>query len=172
MKDDAEHTDAHSREYPIREDMAYQRKVWRFERYGWYGLVLLILLALAGLFSGGILSAKNVRSQDGEVRVEYEMFHRYGASEPMKITVKGAADSTVEVALEGELLEGFTVETLLPEAVRARGDSQGIRLWVRTDSQGQASLYLSLRSNGVGLFRSRIATASSRGVALDQFIFP
>jgi hypothetical protein len=172
MKDDAEHTDAHSREYPIREDMAYQRKVWRFERYGWYGLVLLILLALAGLFSGGILSAKNVRSQDGEVRVEYEMFHRNGASEPMKITVKGAADSTVEVALEGELLEGFTVETLLPEAVRARGDSQGIRLWVRTDSQGQASLYLPLRSNGVGLFRSRIATASSRGVALDQFIFP
>lgn len=172
MKDDAEHADAHSREYPIREDMAYQRKVWRFERYGWYGLVLLILLALAGLFSGGILSAKDVRSQDGEVRVEYEMFHRNGATEPMKITVKGAPDSMVQVALQGDLLEGFTLETLQPQAARASGDSQGIRLWVSTDAQGQASLYLSLRSNGVGLFRSRIATASSRGVALDQFIFP
>jgi hypothetical protein len=39
MNDDAEHSDLRSREYPIREDMAYQLKVWRFARCGWYLLV-------------------------------------------------------------------------------------------------------------------------------------
>ncbi len=36
------HRDLHSRNYPVDEDMVLQRKVWRFERWGWYGLVVLI----------------------------------------------------------------------------------------------------------------------------------
>lgn len=45
-----------SRRDPVREDMALQRKVWRFERWGWYGLLLLVALTLGGLFSKGPLS--------------------------------------------------------------------------------------------------------------------
>lgn len=58
MNDESSHSDFHSRDYPVREDMAYQVKVWRFERWGWYTLVLLILLALLGLFSRGPLSTR------------------------------------------------------------------------------------------------------------------
>ena len=36
MTDDADHPDLRSRDVPFREDMAYQLKVWRFERCGWY----------------------------------------------------------------------------------------------------------------------------------------
>lgn len=87
MKDDADHPDLQSREYPIREDMAYQLKVWRFERFGWYMLVLLMLLGMFGLFSRGLLSSRDVHSEDGKVRVKYEMFHRNGSMNSMKISV-------------------------------------------------------------------------------------
>ncbi|WP_161599969.1 hypothetical protein [Pseudomonas sp. MPC6] len=36
MNDESDHTDYRSRDYPVREDMVHQVKVWRFERWGWY----------------------------------------------------------------------------------------------------------------------------------------
>ncbi|WP_130930758.1 hypothetical protein [Pseudomonas sp. Sample_24] len=172
MNDDSEHPDLSSRKYPVREDMAYQLKVWRFERLGWYLLVLLMLLGLAGLFSRGLLSSREVRSEDGRVSVEYEMFHRNGSTNSMKISVSGAPESTIELQLAGEMLEGFSIETLQPEPVHARSSDQGIRLGVQTDTQGQANLFITLRGDGLGLFRSRIVLPGTRDMKLNQFIFP
>lgn len=44
-----------SRHYPVEDDMRMQQRVWRFERVGWYALVLVVLLGLAGLFGNGPL---------------------------------------------------------------------------------------------------------------------
>ncbi len=40
-----------SRSYPIREDMTLQQRLWKTERVGWYLILLILALALAGLFS-------------------------------------------------------------------------------------------------------------------------
>ena len=172
MSDDARRTDYHSREYPVREDMAYQVKVWRFERWGWYILVILVLLALLGLFSRGPLSSREDHGIDGKIRVQYEMFHRNGTSTPMKLSVLGPPDATVELELSGELLDGFTIETLQPEPIRASSAGEGMKLWLQTDAQGRATLYLTLRGDGLGLFHSRIASPGAAPVNLNQFIFP
>ncbi|WP_256591089.1 MULTISPECIES: hypothetical protein [unclassified Pseudomonas] len=37
MTDNSRQTDYQSREYPVREDMTHQVKVWRFERWGSLG---------------------------------------------------------------------------------------------------------------------------------------
>jgi hypothetical protein len=172
MNDDSEHPDLHSRKFPVREDMAFQMKIWRFERCGWYLLVLLMMLGLAGLFSRGLLSTRDVRSEDGRVRVQYEMFHRNGSTNSMKISVSGAPESTVELELAGEMLEGFSIETLQPEPARARSSDRGIRLSVQTDTQGQADLFITMRGDGLGLFHSRIVLPGTTDVRLAQFIFP
>jgi hypothetical protein len=70
------------------------------------------------------------------------------------------------------LLEGFSIETLQPEPIRSRSSSQGIKLWLQTDLNGRATLYITLRGDGVGLFRSQIASPGTNGVKLEQFIFP
>jgi hypothetical protein len=135
-------------------------------------LVLLVVLGLAGLFSRGLLSTRDVRSEDGRVRVQYEMFHRNGSTNSMNIIVSGAPESTVELELAGEILEGFSIETLQPEPARARSSGQGIRLWLQTDTQGQADLFITLRGDGLGLFHSRIVLPGTNDVRLAQFIFP
>ncbi|MCU7247335.1 hypothetical protein [Pseudomonas koreensis] len=172
MSDETHHPDLRSRETPIREDMAYQLKVWRFERCGWYVLVLVVALALAGLFSRGVISSRDVRSEDGNVRVKYEMFYRNGSTNSMKISMAAAPESTVELELTGDLLEGFSIETLQPQPVRSRSSANGLRLWLQADTRGDISLYLTLRGDGLGLFRSHISTPGSSGVTLSQFIFP
>ena len=172
MSDERDLPHLRSRNYPIREDMAYQLKVWRFERVGWYVLVLVVVLGLVGVFSRGLVSSRDVRSDDGKIRVEYEMFHRNGSTNPMKITVTAKPDSAVELELAGQLLEGFSIETLQPEPLRSRSSSQGIRFWLHTDLNGLATLYITLRGDGLGLFRSQIASPGTSGVRLEQFVFP
>ncbi|WP_322784198.1 hypothetical protein [Pseudomonas sp. PCH199] len=69
-------------------------------------------------------------------------------------------------------MEGFSIETVQPEPVRARSSSKGVRLWVQADTQGQAIVYFTLRGDGLGLFHSSISSSGSNSVKLDQFIFP
>ena len=167
-----EHSDLHSRSYPIDEDMVLQRKVWRFERLGWYGLVVLIGLTLAGLFSKGPLSSTEVRSADGQVRVEYQRFLRNGSSDALVIHLQGRAGATLEVEINGELLQGFNVEMLQPQPLKASTAGEGIKLWVLADNDGRATLHLTLRSDGVGTFNTRVALVSGAAVGLSQFIYP
>jgi len=47
-----------------------------------------------------------------------------------------------------------------------------MRMWVQTDAQGQASMFLTLRGDGLGLFRSSILLPGTSNVKLTQFIFP
>lgn len=100
------------------------------------------------------------------------MFHRNGSTNSMKISVSGVPESTVELELAGEMMDGFSIETLQPVPARARSSAKGIRLWVQTDTQGQAALFITLRGNGLGLFHSRIVLPGSNDVKLAQFIFP
>ncbi len=124
------HNDLHSRSYPVNEDMTLQRKVWRFERWGWYGLVVLMALTLAGLFSKGPLSTADVRSADGQLRVEHQRFLRNGSSDVLVIHLRGKAREPLEVALSGELLRGFNVEMLQPQPLKASTAGEGVKLWL------------------------------------------
>ncbi|WP_415769303.1 hypothetical protein [Pseudomonas sp. LB3P38] len=172
MSEKSDDPDYQSRDYPVREDMAYQVKVWRFERWGWCGLVLVVLLALAGVFSRGPLSIQESRGIDGKLTVKYELFHRNGSSNPMKISVIGAPDSTVELELDGGLMEGFSIETMQPEPVRSSSAGRGIKLWLQTDAQGRASIYLTLRGDGLGLFSTSLKSPGAQTLNLHQFVLP
>ncbi|SDU95659.1 hypothetical protein [Pseudomonas mucidolens] len=166
------HSDLHSRDYPVREDMALQRKVWRFERLGWYVLVVLIGLTLAGLFSKGPLSTTHARSADGQLRVEYQRFARNGSSSALVIYMQGTARAPLEIEISGELLRGFDIEMLQPQPLKASTAGEGMRLWVLSDNHGRAVLHVSLRSDGVGSFDTRVSLEKGPVVPLSQFIYP
>ncbi|AZD16008.1 hypothetical protein PUP66_16290 [Pseudomonas chlororaphis] len=170
--DDSAEDDLLPRSQPIQEDMALQRKVWRFERVGWYALVVIVLLTLAGLFSRGPLSTRDISSADGSLRVEYQRFLRNGATDSLTLHLRGGARQLLEVEIAGELLQGFSVQALQPEPLKASSAGAGIRLWLRTDADGQARLYLTLLSTGVGFYDSRIRLADHPPLSISQFIYP
>ncbi|AZF04924.1 hypothetical protein [Pseudomonas sp. R5-89-07] len=169
---ESEPDDLHSRDYPVREDMPQQRRIWRFERLGWYGLVVLIVLTLAGLFSKGPLSTTEVRSANGQLRVEYQRFLRNGSSDALVIHMQGVAGKPLELEINGELLQGFNVEMLQPQPLKASTAGEGVKLWTLTDDQGRATLHLTLRSDGVGSFDTQVSLANGATVDVSQFIYP
>ncbi|MCF4996597.1 hypothetical protein GIW70_13095 [Pseudomonas syringae] len=169
---DDRHSDYRSRTYPVHEDMAFQRKVWRFEHWGWYTLVLIVVMALSGAFSRGPLSAREAQSSDGKLKVEYEMIHRNGSTNAMKLSINGKANAPAELELSGDFLDAFSIETLQPDPIKAVSAGQGLKLTLQVDAQGQATLYLTLRSDGLGSYSSQVSSPGSASVNFTQFILP
>jgi len=161
-----------SRRRPFQEDLPMQQRVWRFERVGWYVLVAIVLLALAGLFGNGPLSDAEVVSQDGRVRVEYQRLSRSGTTDGLVITVHGIAGQPMEVQLEGSLLRDADIETLQPEPQRSMSHGQAMLFQLGTRQDGVATLYLSLRSEHVGTLEGSVRAGPDSAVHFSTFLYP
>ena len=167
-----EQDELQSRQQPVREYMGLQRKVWRLERLGWYVLVVTVLLTLGGLFSKGPLSSRQLHSADGRLQVHYQALLRGGSAASLVVHMRGSAGQPLELEVGGELLQGFSVESLLPQPLKASAVGQGLRLWLLADADGRASLHLRLRSEGAGRYATRVALAAGPALTFEQFIYP
>ncbi|CAN7169907.1 hypothetical protein LJR232_000236 [Aquipseudomonas alcaligenes] len=164
--------DLRDREHPVHECMRVQRHLWMLERIGAWLLLLIVLLTLLGLFSKGLLSSVEAMSPQGQLHVDYERFLRNGATSTLVIDLKGQPGETLDLKLEGEMLEGSTIESIHPQPVSgATHRGTGLSLQLRPDAQGHARIHLGLRADGVGLYDSRVI-GNGESVDLTQFIYP
>lgn len=161
-----------SRSHPVREDMPMQQRVWRFERVGWYVLVLIVLLALAGLFGNGPLSDAERWSEDGRVKVEYQRLSRSGTTDNLYITVQGEPGQPVKVELEGSLLRAASIETMQPEPQLSKSHGPALLLQLGTGQDGVATLYLTLRSEHVGSLEGIVRAGPQSVVQFSTFLYP
>ncbi|MEE4104514.1 hypothetical protein V2I78_10520 [Pseudomonas viridiflava] len=160
------------REHPVAEDIQLQRKVWRIQRVGWYVLLAVVILTLLGLFSRGPLSSLVAISDSRDLIVEYERFHRSGGSNAMIIRTLGKPDQPVTVLIGKGMLEGFSIDSIQPQPMTSTSTAKGLALTLMADKQGDATLYLSWRSSGVGLFKSEVGIVGGSQIPVTQFIYP
>ncbi|MDH2184688.1 hypothetical protein N5K35_13325 [Pseudomonas sp. GD03651] len=149
-----------------------QKRVWRFERVGWYVLVIIVLLALAGLFGDGPLSDAEVVSQDGRLKVEYQRLSRSGTTDNLFITIQGSPGQPVMVELEGPLLREASIETMQPEPLVSMSHGPALLLQLGTSKDGMATLYLTLRSAHVGSLEGVVRSGSNTEVHFSTFLYP
>lgn len=164
-------SDEQERHYPVQENLHVQRRQWALERVGIWILGALVLLTVAGLFAKGPLSHAEAASEDGSLQVTWQRFLRNGATSTLVVDVHGVGPKA-RVELLGELLEGSTLEGLQPQPAASRtAGGNGLALDVTADEEWRVRLFLSLRADGVGLFRSQVRVGD-RQVPVTQFIYP
>lgn len=157
---------------PVREHMRIQKAHWRIERIGFYVLLLLILATLLGLFSKGPLSHAQDQTVSGSLALDYQRYLRNGATSSLVLMLRGPAGKDLDVQISGDLLEGVTIESMVPAPVTSASyEGSGLALRVRPDAEGRARVHLALRVDGVGLHRSRVS-ANGESLSLHQFIYP
>ncbi|MFJ4156644.1 hypothetical protein ACIPZF_17825 [Pseudomonas sp. NPDC089752] len=161
-----------SRTEPVQENMALQRRVWRFERVGWYALVVVILLGLAGVFGNGPLSDAQVSSRDGRLHVDYQRLSRSGTTDSLKIRVQGRAGELVDIQLSGSLFSVASIETLQPQPQLSRSQGDSILLQTGSSADGRVTLYLTLRSESVGRLQGQVRTGPATAVHFSTFLYP
>ncbi len=164
--------EARSRSEPVQENMPVQQRLWRSESQGLWWMLAVVLLTLLGLFSHGLLSTTHQVSAQGQLRVDYERFLRNGASSSMTIELHGQPGSELALNIEGELLDGLSVEGITPPAEHAATYSQsGMQLKLKADATGTARVHLEIRADGLGRYHSLMAAGEQR-LELNQFIYP
>lgn len=164
-----------SRRHPVREDMAWQCRMWEVERWGWAALAILAALALLGVFSNGPWSRASATDPSGRLTVEYERFHRNGAQTGMR--VRSAAEPEGELTtlrLSPTFLEAFEITAITPEPVDQAAGPDGIRMAFRTRPAGSGpwTVHLSIRPMRPGWVRSEIALAGRTPARFTQLVFP
>ena len=63
-------------EVAVGEDLQFQKKWWRFERFIWSFFALILALDLAGAFGRGPLAHYELKASDGSLDVKYERIAR------------------------------------------------------------------------------------------------
>ncbi len=75
----------------VGEDLEFQRRWWRFERWTWIFFAILVLLDLAGVFGRGPAANAHRETADGAMSVKYERVERF--STPSILTIHFGANA-------------------------------------------------------------------------------
>ena len=152
--------------------MAFQRATWTVERIGWVVVVLLMLLALAGLFSVGPFSSVEKSDESGALNVRYEYFHRSGAGSVMEVTIAPLDGSGARLRFDAAFLRAFTIEQVQPEPLEWRGEAGGAALIFPVPDGRSFTIQLSLLPESTGRVTSRLRLGDQAELDLSFFIYP
>ena len=142
-----------SRQYPVQEHMAFQRRTWIVQRIGWFLLVAICFSAIMGLFGGGALGNRTI--EGGAMTIEFERFER--RTRTVHFTFRFAPSDHKErrLHLGGAFQEACEVSRIQPLPLRSVAPADGLDLtfaaappassrvtiWARPHSYGSIDIH-------------------------------
>ena len=157
----------------VNEDLSFLRKEWRFQRIGWLGMALFVLLGLSGAFGRGPLS--NVTDGDNAtLAISYERIIRHAADSRLEIVAGEALRAdTLRIYITAGYLKGFEVRSIIPEPI-----SSGVRGpyayydFLRDPGAGSSEITFRLTPETYWGRRARVFTSGAAPLHVHQFILP
>jgi hypothetical protein len=166
------------RELEIEEDLAFQRRQWRFERMGALALLLFLVAAALGLFGPGAFATGRVVAAGRALELEYPRFARMQTPLRLRVSVRPAelAGGELRVWLSSEYLERVTLAHVTPEPLRTELDADGVTYvfaWGGAHGTGvTGALGFELEAGGPGRIRGRIGTRAEDAVEFAHLVYP
>lgn len=132
----------------IADHRALQDRIWIGQRVGWACLVLIVLLALAGMTGrGGVWAERSVAGAGGIMVLPN--VSRRGAAEDIRLTL-AAGNSPHEVVISPEFLRFFDITGSTPEADQARARGGALVLTLMAEGPEPAGMTLHGRARRAG----------------------
>ena len=157
----------------IDQDLSLQARMWRIQRVGWAIMLVIVLLALAGLFGRGPASKTSAGDADGPLWVEYERFGRYQSSTVLQIHLQRVTTpGPRQVWISNTYLSGVEIQHIIPDPIAAKMSDGGLLFEIGTadaDEAGPLTLYLQFQKMGVLAGDVRSGGAPVR---INQFVYP
>ena len=158
----------------IDQDLDFQHREWRLQQLMWVVVVVLLVLALAGLFGGGPLGRTTVTASDGSLAVDLHRFVRHDGRASLTFEVDGARTSGghIELWLSQDFLANVQIEHVSPPPQSARDDN-GRLIYTFEMATGSDTLNatFSYRPQHIGRLSGE-AGSGDISVSLDQVSYP
>lgn len=162
-----------NREFPVQENMKWQKIEWRIETIGAWLLFLIVIAGACGVFSKGFISNQQASAADGRLSVEYEQFGRRQSNMDMALRLRQLSGDRYQVTISGEEMDNFQIQTLQPQPDETwSSENQLILIWHRRPQQESAAVWISFQPQSFGHFVSKVALDGRSQVQFSQFIYP
>ncbi len=104
-------------ELAVGEDLSFQRKWWRFEKWIWRFFTLIVLADLAGAFGRGPLADASKVTPDGAMTVRYERVERFSTPSILSIQMGSAAvhEGKIRLWVSTSLISRLGNQRIIPE---------------------------------------------------------
>jgi len=153
-----------SREYPIREDMRFQDRFWRWERAAWLILILLAAVGLSGALGVGPLSWE--KASAGPLTVEYERFQRVTRLSKFSFDIAEHSASDLRLHLNAAFQKNFEISSIQPQPSHSAAGADGIDLTFAGEPGREGRIVIWAHSRHYGVSR---LTASAGGGEAARF---
>ncbi|HWE77462.1 MAG TPA: hypothetical protein VG270_02975 [Pseudolabrys sp.] len=159
-----------SRKYPVREDMAFQRRSWMVERAGWVLLAVIALAGLTGVLGNGPLSWAHASA--GALSVSYERFQRATKSSAFVFDVTQQTGDEITLHLGAPFQRNFEFSSIQPPPRRSRTGPQGIDLTFPASGAGRSRIVIWARPRRYGLSTITAAAEHAAPASLRVLVYP
>ena len=157
------------------DDLPYQRREWRAQRFGWWALTVFVAAAGLGVFGGGPLSRATASSADGGLRLEYERFVRSGAPARMLVHVAGSPAGDPGRALQLEFsrdfIDAIRLERVTPEPASILVGPDIVSLHLPDAGSGPVTVVLDFEPLRAGRLTGRVAAGGGRALTFRQLAY-
>jgi hypothetical protein len=158
------------RNYPISENMRLQDAFWAWERATWTVLVIILLIALTGLFAHGPLSKRTVT--DGPLSLTYERFQRVTALAQFSARISVSHGDEARLTLSPAFAENFQVADIEPRPLRSSAGPDGLELVFQAPAAGELSVTIWAHPRSFGHFDLTAAASPEGRVAFSILVYP
>ena len=157
------------------QDLQFQEREWVIQRLGWTAMVVVIILALLGVFGTGPFSATTAGEADGPLSVAYQRFLRQDSS--TTVTIRTGSDhittNKVEVWLDADYLASVEVERISPQPNEVReGEDRLTYVFAIEDMTQPFEVRFSLRPQHIGRLSGEAGVIDGPSMEFDQFSYP
>lgn len=159
----------------IDEDLAFQEREWRVERFGWVALGLVVALAALGLFGHGPISWTSASTDDGSLEVEFERFGRRGGTQDLLVEAAASEvkDGVWEIELSLGYVESVDIDSITPEPESVEAVEGGIRYTFTQPELGvDLEATFSVTPEGMWSHGGEIRFAGGPSIRVHHFLFP
>lgn len=125
----------------VDQDLIFQERAWRFQRVGRWGIALLLLAALLGVFGAGPVSFASQADAQGQLRLDYERFLRSQADATLSVQVYPDKKHPAELHLwfSREYLNAFRIQEITPLPIQTQLAPDKVVLFFAVSENAQAS---------------------------------
>jgi hypothetical protein len=162
-----------AKDLELDEDLPFQKRVWRVQRWSWGIFSAVLVLALLGFFGSG--AASKARVEQGPYSIEYDRYVR--RESPVQWTLSaapsGAQDDPLTVELNREYLEKTKVDTIDPEPLRTQATAKGQRYFFAVEKGAAKPIQFLFRASAekAGPLEVRVKVGKE-SLEFGQFVYP
>ena len=162
--------DNYSRNFPIREDMRFQRATWTAQRLGWALIAMVPVLGLSGVFANGILSDRTLEAP--QLQLAYERFQRVTVLTRMVARLDQTSGDEAHLRLSRSFQENYEIDSIVPRPSQSTASPEWLDLTFERPETGGITVVIWARPQSFGLFELTAGAARNRPAAFSVLVYP